>query len=113
MHNRPTRAAAASSGRQVNSPPSHTGRLGTRAIVAPVAWEMMDVSDPRTPTCVWRFRLPIGGPRDAVFADPRQLLGRKVKSREGTEYEVLCCSLLWRVIINVVCCEVSVVGVVV
>ncbi|KAJ5112095.1 hypothetical protein N7532_000140 [Penicillium argentinense] len=54
---------------QLGSPPGHTGRLGTRAIVAPVAWEMMDVSDPRTTTATRRFRLPIGGPRDAVLAD--------------------------------------------
>ena len=56
MHNRPTRptrpAPIGERLRQAGirtAPHRHTGRLGTRAIVAPVAWEMTGVSDPRTP----------------------------------------------------------------
>ncbi|KAK5790952.1 hypothetical protein VI817_006261 [Penicillium citrinum] len=57
MHNRPparigvppSKSAQSAQSRPA-APLSHTGRLGTRAIIAPVAWEMMDVSDPRTPS---------------------------------------------------------------
>lgn len=53
MHNRPTRPAPIGERlRQAgihDATHQHTGRLGTRAIVAPVAWEMTCVSDPRTP----------------------------------------------------------------
>lgn len=81
MHNRPMRPRGANGECGIAPAPDHpkppktcaphqdTGRLGTRAIVAPVVWEMM-VSQTRAHlTFLWRLRLPIGRVCDAVLAD--------------------------------------------